>query len=212
MVLALGGYAFSDCVNLKTIIIPNRVSTINSKTFYACSNLTSITIPVSVTKIDHNAVQASNNLKDLYYAGTKAQWDTINIGDNAIIDRATKHYGIAPAKVSDIQELIDEVNTLRETIGQLNTKSLVKTVKISLPSSGWVGEGSSYSQVVTIADVTPYSKIDLQPTPEQLAVFYEKDVTFVVENNNGVITVYCIGQKPTNDYEIQSTITEVTHL
>lgn len=205
----LGGYAFSDCINLKNIVIPNRIPTINSKTFYSCSNLSSITIPVSVTKIDHNAVQASNNLKDIYYAGTKAQWEAINIGDNAIIDRATKHYGVAPAKVSDMQELIDEINTLRETINLLYAKSLVKTVEISLPSSGWVGEGNNYSQVVTIADVTQYSKIDLQPTPEQLVIFYEKDVTFVAENDNKVVTIYCIGQKPMNDYVIQATITEV---
>ena len=39
--------------------------------------------------------------------------------------------------------------------------------------------------------------------------FYEKDITFVTENEGGVVTVYVIGQKPTNDYTIQVTITEV---
>ena len=44
---------------------------------------------------------------------------------------------------------------------------------------------------------------------EQLAIFYNKDLTFVTENEDGVVTVYAIGQKPTNDYTIQATITEV---
>ena len=51
--------------------------------------------------------------------------------------------------------------------------------------------------------------MDLTPSVEQLAVFYDKDLTFVTENEDGVVTVYAIGQKPTNDYTIQVTITEV---
>ena len=56
---------------------------------------------------------------------------------------------------------------------------------------------------------TENSKIDINPTVEQLNIFHEKDITFVVANNRGIITVYCIGQKPANDYTIQVSITEV---
>lgn len=110
----------------------------------------------------------------------------------------------------DIQELIDEINELKERVEQLYAKSLVRTVTVALPSSGWVTDSDNHHyQVITIADITQYSKVDLQPTPEQLTVFHEKDITFVTENDDGVVTVYCIGQKPLNDYEIQATITEV---
>jgi hypothetical protein len=51
--------------------------------------------------------------------------------------------------------------------------------------------------------------VDLTPDVQQLAVFYDKDLTFVTENEGGVVTVYAIGQKPTSDYTIQVTITEV---
>ena len=80
---------------------------------------------------------------------------------------------------------------------------------ITLSSSSWVGTSSPYSQVVTINGVTANSQVDLTPSVQQLAVFYEKDLTFVTENNNGVVTVYAIGQKPQNTYTIQVTITEV---
>ena len=80
---------------------------------------------------------------------------------------------------------------------------------VSLSASKWVGNTNPYSQVVTIEGVTENSQVDLTPSVEQLVVFYEKDLTFVTENDGGVVTVYAIGQKPTNDYTIQVTITEV---
>lgn len=80
---------------------------------------------------------------------------------------------------------------------------------ISLPASGWVGSGNLYSQVVDVPGATENSQVDLTPSVEQLAIFYEKDLTFVTENEGGVVTVYAIGQKPTNDYTMQVTITEV---
>jgi hypothetical protein len=52
--------------------------------------------------------------------------------------------------------------------------------------------------------------VDITPSVEELVVFYEKDLTLVTENDNGVVTVYAIGQKPTNDYRLQVTITEVS--
>ena len=84
-----------------------------------------------------------------------------------------------------------------------------KVASITLEASKWVGTSSPYSQVINIAGITKNSKIDLNPTVEQLGIFHNKDLAFVVGNNNGTITVYCIGQKPTNDYTMQVTITEV---
>jgi hypothetical protein len=80
---------------------------------------------------------------------------------------------------------------------------------VTLYASNWIGEVSPYSQVVHIEGATQYSKIDLQPSTEQLTIFHEKDLAFVAENEDGVITVYCVGQKPTNDYTMQITMTEV---
>lgn len=68
-----------------------------------------------------------------------------------------------------------------------------------------------WCQVVNVnnALITCNSKVDLQPSSEQLAIFHEKDLAFVAENEDGVVSVYCIGQVPQNDYTIQCTITEV---
>lgn len=80
---------------------------------------------------------------------------------------------------------------------------------VTLLHNKWDGDDKVYSQVVDIVGVTAKSKVDLNPTLEQLATFYDKDLAFVTENEDGVVTVYCIGQKPTNDYTMQATITEV---
>lgn len=80
---------------------------------------------------------------------------------------------------------------------------------ITLPASAWKGSNSLHSQVVAIPGITEYSKVDLLPSVEQLAIFHNKDVAFVTENEDGVVTIYAIGDKPTQDYTMQAQITEV---
>lgn len=80
---------------------------------------------------------------------------------------------------------------------------------VELLADRWEGSGNLYSQIVAVEGATENSQVDLTPSVEQLVVFYEKDLTFVTENEGGVVTVYAIGQKPANDYTIQVTITEV---
>lgn len=82
---------------------------------------------------------------------------------------------------------------------------------VTLLADSWAGEGNQYSQIVDIEGVTENTQVDLTPSAEQLAIFYEKDLTFVTENDGGIVTVFAIGQKPTNDYTIQVTMKEVEY-
>ena len=85
-----------------------------------------------------------------------------------------------------------------------------KIASVTLDASKWVTESENlHFQVVTIDGTTERSKVDLLPSVEQLAIFHNKDVAFVAENEDGVITVYAIGDKPTLDYTMQVSITEV---
>ncbi len=69
-----------------------------------------------------------------------------------------------------------------------------------------------YYQYVTInnATITPNSKIDLQPRPEDLVIFHEKDLAFMAVNAGGQVRICVVGQKPTQQYTFQATVTEVT--
>lgn len=99
------------------------------------------------------------------------------------------------------------------TIGKLLQGELPvavsKITEVTLLASAWSGNASLYSQVVDIEDVTENTKVDLLPSVEQLAIFHKKDLAFVTENDDGVVTVYAIGDKPTTDYPIQVSLTEV---
>ena len=80
---------------------------------------------------------------------------------------------------------------------------------VTLLANAWVGEEDSYYQIVELSGVTEHTKVDLQPTAEQLVEFHHKVLGFVAENDNRVVTVYAIGDKPAGDHTIQITLTEV---
>lgn len=83
------------------------------------------------------------------------------------------------------------------------------THSVTLLASAWVGEGNRHYQVVEVEGITLNTKVNLQPTLEQLEEFRNKELTFTTKNENGVVTVYAIGDKPTMDYTMQVTLTEV---
>lgn len=101
------------------------------------------------------------------------------------------------------------LTTLISEVQELRNSAAGRIVEVDLPASAWEGSDNLYSQVVTIEGVTEYSKVDLLPSVEQLAIFHQKDIAFVTENEDGVVTVYIIGDKPTGDYTMQAQITEV---
>lgn len=90
-----------------------------------------------------------------------------------------------------------------------NVTPIVPASSVTLLANAWTGEGDMHSQVVEIPGVTPRTKVDLQPTAEQLEEFYYKILAFSAENDEGVVTVYAIGDRPLGDHTIQITLTEV---
>ena len=119
-------------------------------------------------------------------------------------DYAKEQGDYAKTEAERAQELIERAEEILA-----NFQGSGRIAYIDLLASNWQGNASLYSQVVAIDGVTANSKIDINPSIEQLAIFHEKDISFVAENEDGVVTVYCVGQKPTANYQMQITITEV---
>ena len=89
---------------------------------------------------------------------------------------------------------------------------LPKPISVTIYADKWEqASDDRWYQVVSVdnATITPNSKVDLQPSSEQLVIFHEKDLAFVAENEDGAVSVFCVGQVPTNNYTIQATVTEV---
>lgn len=120
-------------------------------------------------------------------------------GNTTVFNDASAHM--------EIEYAVDAKTYIGRLITGISSPSRV--VNVSLPASKWAGSGNLYSQVVSIDGITENSQVNLTPSVEQLSIFYEKDVTFITENDGGTVTVYVIGQKPTNDYTIKASIVEV---
>ena len=102
-VTSLGSEAFMDCSGLKSVVIPGSLERIEKGAFYGCAltsleipegvvsigdyaflnneQLTSVRIPRSVTAIGEDAFHCIR-LKTVYYGGSKADWNRIQMGDN----------------------------------------------------------------------------------------------------------------------------------
>lgn len=119
--------------------------------------------------------------------------------------------GYSPVRGVDYFTDVDKQTIVADVLDNLtDTVTGARIGEVTLLADKWIGTNHLYSQIVSIEGVTKYSQVNLTPSVEQLAVFYEKDLTFVTENEDGVVTVYVIGQRPTNDYTIQTTMTEVS--
>ena len=79
----IGNQAFGFCRGLTSIVIPDGVTFIGDQTFMHCSSLTSIVIPDSVTSIGDDAFfMYWDNLETVYYRGSEAEWNEIEIGSD----------------------------------------------------------------------------------------------------------------------------------
>ena len=61
----IGEWAFSQCTNLKTIILPDSLKTLDNLAFNGCTGLESITLNNGLESIGENAFQNCQSLKEI---------------------------------------------------------------------------------------------------------------------------------------------------
>jgi hypothetical protein len=152
---------------------------------------------------------------NLYYNtdGEMVSGDEVNTSDFA---KRETIGSIDTLKTANKSNIVAAINELYDLL--MPTRAFVNILG---GADNWVAEdvknsagevvGSRYGQVVNVnnAIITPNSKVDLQLTSEQMVIFYEKDLAFVAEQEDGVVTIYCIGNIPEHNYRLQATVTEV---
>ncbi|MDB4797200.1 leucine-rich repeat protein [bacterium] len=88
-------FAFEYCGSLTSVTIPDSVTSIGGRAFYLCSGLTSVTIPDSVTSIGYSAFYDCSSLKSVTIPdsvtsiGAHAFWDCRNLTDVTIGNSVT---------------------------------------------------------------------------------------------------------------------------
>ncbi|SDB69563.1 leucine-rich repeat protein [Butyrivibrio sp. INlla16] len=90
-VTTLEGFTFINCQNLKTAYVNCNITEIPASMFSSCVYLEKVWIP-AVNKINVCAFNNCTSLKDVYYAGTQDQWNSVEISEeNAALANATIH-------------------------------------------------------------------------------------------------------------------------
>ena len=101
---------FIDCKSLKSIEIPDGMAKIGSSAFSHCDMLESLVIPDSMKVIGNGAFQYCDALTDVYYSGSKEQWNTISFGSsNYPLRLATIHYNYKTAQESAVNVNVNGV-------------------------------------------------------------------------------------------------------
>ena len=115
---------------------------------------------------------------------------------------------ITPFQLTD-QFTMDNFNQrINETNIALQTITKKATVTLS---TNWTGSASPYTQSVNITGTTANSKVDLQPDASVIAQMGNDGTTALyIVNNNGTLTAYAVGMKPTASMTIQATVSEVS--
>ena len=86
--------AFTNCTLLESVIIPDSVFGIRSGAFNNCTALESITIGgAGLLYFEEGVFRGCTSLKDVYYMGTEAQWNSVDISlGNTELMKATIHF------------------------------------------------------------------------------------------------------------------------
>ena len=93
-VITLGADMFDNCEKLKSVTFGKNISSITDRMFTYCTSLTSVTIPNSINSIGEYVFSTCDALENIYYTGSKRQWNTIEIDEsnNEILNQVIIHY------------------------------------------------------------------------------------------------------------------------
>ena len=85
--------AFVDCKALKTLDLPEGITVIEENAFEGCSSMLTIVMPSTLTTIENRAFESAA-LKTIFFKGTEAQFDAIEIadGNDKVLDAKVYYY------------------------------------------------------------------------------------------------------------------------
>lgn len=108
---SIGNYAFSSCFSLENIEIPEGVTIIEEYAFFNSVNIKSVTIPSSVESIHDNVFDNCINLTDIYFCGTKEDWNSIDISkNNEVLYNANLNFSSAILSESVVADCGDTIS------------------------------------------------------------------------------------------------------
>lgn len=169
-VTSIGDYAFSECHSLKSINIPDSVTRIGYSAFKNCGCLTSISIPPSVTTIEYGTFLGCHSLRNINIPDTVTR-----IGRSAFEDCASLTSINIPPSLTTIEDgtflcchslrniYIPDTVTSIEDYAFSECNSLKN---INIPNGvTWIGDSAFYSCNSLISITIPSSVIAIGINP-----------------------------------------------
>ena len=143
-------YAFYNS-GAESAKVGSGVIEIGEFAFFNNDGLTYIELPASLKKIDYAAFDWCQSLTDVYYAGTRAQWNEIVIGDyNDAIINATVHYEyVSPADLFEY-DIIGGSAVITSYIGSSKDVVIPQTIESKTVSRIASGAFDGRSDVTSV--------------------------------------------------------------
>lgn len=188
--------AFALCSNLESVTIGrNSAIIINKRAFSSCTSLAVLTIPKSLTVIESDVFSDCDNINDVYYEGSKADWNNFRIGsNNGTLLTAKVHYNYkynnagateTPDNTPDYDASVVDtylMPTPTQTKISYGDSIVLHIDPSKIPESGkveWYASNNNFSYSVssdgTTCIITPDRKGDTTFT----AVIYDEDGNIV---------------------------------
>lgn len=121
-VTSIDDWAFYLCSNLTNMTMPNSVTNIGKHAFYGCSGLTSVTIPDSVTSIEFEAFYDCNRLTNVTISDSVTSIETMAFASCTSLASA-----MIPSSVTSIGDYVFyQCNSLKSLVFKSKTLEEVK--------------------------------------------------------------------------------------
>ncbi len=141
---------FYGCTSLESIAIPEGVTHIGESVFQNCSSLKTIYLPSTIEYIDPNVVAGKVAVTDVYYNGTKTEWQSIGYD---VPESVTVHF-----LGGDDTPVIPEIGTISVGSAEVNVGETI-TLPITVENvelgtlSYTIAYDSSKLKFVSIDDI-----------------------------------------------------------
>lgn len=146
-VTLIDSFAFGDCTSLTEIVIPEGVTRTAYCAFSGCTALKVVTIPTTLTDMHNNtAFSGCNAITDVYYNGSRTQWNKIPSISSSVLYGANLHCKIA----SPVTGFSLEKSQIDIYMG--STETLKYSFTPEYPDNENIIWTSSNEEILTIAD------------------------------------------------------------